>query len=586
MSDTPSTSTSPINPDNKESLREASQRLFAQLDAAVIDTLLTPIKPILPPTHPNMSELTPSKTPKVPPPPPPTKTHTVGGFQFIITPSKPIINKPTQIGILYKKEHRPPIGSKEEAELIKIITCKQGDPYKEITTSFKDPDSLKNNLSLGQRLNHTESAWKSADLLNPCNILFPIPNTVDLEEDANGTTKQLYLFTHFRQLDRDQVAASCEYYAKYIQFPVSGSTIPSTFARELEWSYSYFRNNVEPRIYELVQVDFLTYSTQEQGGPLFLKLLLDHLVLSNDTNEAALIDTVFNYNIKNLNKTEDIYEVTRLLSSITDTIIAIRDHKENPLPDDYLQHLTTIFQTTSVDAFNRTFSKLEDDVTYSRRFRMVSKTAALRNSPHILSSAVANQITMDNTPDYCTIVFTLANETYRELRQLGTWDSSLRPDVDHASTMIANKPDHPKTKTIQYCWNCGEPNCNIMTCPKPKDKERIDANRKLFYRNKKDPKEATTHQPSNTPEHKPIPYAWRPPEPHENNKRVIHGKPYTYNPAKPGWDEDDTPPSGLAAHTKQDDATVLTMDTSSISASDFAQVQLDLANILRTFHPS
>lgn len=118
MSDTSSTSNSPINPDNKESLRDASKRLFEQLDAAVIDTLLTPIKTSIPPTDPNMSELsdTPSKS-KVPPPPstnppkgpkgsledlqlPPTKTHNVCGFQFIITPSKPVVNKPTQIGIL------------------------------------------------------------------------------------------------------------------------------------------------------------------------------------------------------------------------------------------------------------------------------------------------------------------------------------------------------------------------------------------------------------------------------------------------------------------------------------------------------
>ena len=39
---------------------------------------------------------------------------------------------------------------------------------------------------------------------------------------------------------------------------------------------------------------------------MFLKLILDHLVVSDDANEAALVDIVFNYNIKTNSKTEDI----------------------------------------------------------------------------------------------------------------------------------------------------------------------------------------------------------------------------------------------------------------------------------------
>ena len=345
-----------------EAIRATSLLYSQQLEETLLDTLLTPQTSI------SINSDIMSEDPEDPPvpTPPSDKTYsTAGGLQFSINPTEPIVNTPPRIGILYKKEHRPTIGSKEEAELIKSITAKQGDLFKEINTSFKDPDSLKNNLTLGQRLTKTESVWKSADLLNPCNILFPIGDSASLEEDKDGNIKELYLFTHYRQITADQVAASCKYYAKYVRFPLPNTTELGTFARELEWTYSYFGNNVESRTYEITQKGFQGYEPIEQGGPLFLKLLLDHLVVSNDTSESALISTVFSYNIKNLNKTEDIFEVTKLLSSITDTIIAIRDHKDHPLPDDYLQHLTTIFQTSSVEAFNRTFSKLEDDVIYS-----------------------------------------------------------------------------------------------------------------------------------------------------------------------------------------------------------------------------
>ena len=73
------------------------------------------------------------------------------------------INTPLKkVGIIYGKESQPPEGSKEEADLIILITSKQEDPYKEINTSLKDPESLENNLSLlSQHLSHTKATWKS-----------------------------------------------------------------------------------------------------------------------------------------------------------------------------------------------------------------------------------------------------------------------------------------------------------------------------------------------------------------------------------------------------------------------------------------
>ena len=201
---------------------------------------------------------------------------------------------------------------------------------------------------------------------------------------------------------------------------------------------------------------------------------------------------------------------------------------------------------------------------------------------------------MDNTPDYCTVVFTLADETYRELKQQGIWDKSLRPDVDNASAMV-NTPSNRSSSptTTKFCWNCGDPDCNVMTCPKPKDPERIDANRKLFYRNKKEAREnAATPKPKDNINSKAIPHAWRPPEPHEQNKRIIHGRPYTYNPAKPGWDEDHTPSSGLTSthgltttsSQKADDATALT--ELSATPVELQHFQLEVANLIRSMSSS
>ena len=150
---------------------------------------------------------------------------------------------------------------------------------------------------------------------------------------------------------------------------------------------------------------------------MFLKLLLDHLVVSNDANEAALVDTVFNYNIKSDSKTEDIPQVFCNLSAITHTIMGICDHKENPLPDDYVQNLAKIFQTTSVEPFNQAFAKLEDDVTYSQRFSRVTKSTAICNH-QLASSSLSTRIIMGNAPEYCALVFSLANETDKNLAKI------------------------------------------------------------------------------------------------------------------------------------------------------------------------
>ena len=225
----------------------------------------------------------------------------------------------------------------------------------------------------------------------------------------------MYLFTHHRQLNCNEVSASCKYYAKIIRYPITtivdGKTTitKGIFHNELEWTYSYFCNNVKPGLYEIVQSEFTTNDPLKKGGPLFLKLLLDHLILLNDANEAALMSTVFNYNIKNLNKTEDIH---------SGHIKHYRHHCHNSglqrtaLLDECLQHLTSIYQTTSVRKFNRTFAKLEDDITYSHRFQKVTESAAVRNHPSLLSSSI---IIQTNTPEYCQFVFSLANKTYKEL---------------------------------------------------------------------------------------------------------------------------------------------------------------------------
>ena len=155
-------SDSDSNPDILASICEISRQVASNLDAAVVDTLST--LTTTPPFTVTMERLLTFTT---------AITYNRRGLEFEVDDANPIINKPIKAKILYMKEHRLIVGSKDKADLIKAIISKQGDFCKEINTSYNDPESLKNNLALEQRLSHTESYWKNIDLLDPYYIMFP-----------------------------------------------------------------------------------------------------------------------------------------------------------------------------------------------------------------------------------------------------------------------------------------------------------------------------------------------------------------------------------------------------------------------------
>lgn len=112
-----------------------------------------------------------------------------------------------------------------------------------------------------------------------------------------------------------------------------------SFAKELEWSHLHFRSHVEQELYNVVYSEYITFSAEERGGPLFLKLLLLHLVISDEANLEMLLDTVKNYKINENVDNEDMDKVIRLLKGVTGTIITLRQDKT--LPEKYIEHLHT-----------------------------------------------------------------------------------------------------------------------------------------------------------------------------------------------------------------------------------------------------
>ena len=509
-----------------------------------------------------------------------TSNYSTGTLSWEVNTIAPVENPASNVGRIYTKENRPDIGSKEEKELISGILTKQYEKYEMISTSVKDVESLKTNLSITQHIQWTKDCWERYDLLDPCNILFPSsanPAIPEMEgSTSNPILKQRDIFVHHRTLTVSAIATSCAYYQKYVTFKDSKGN-KSTLDRELAWSYNHFREHLDANLYELVNSEFKLFPTTQQGGPLFLKLLLDKLVISNEKSLAALIFTSTTYDIKSKCTGENINEAIRHLKAITDSIIAMRDDHDHPLPEEYVNKMTRVLQTTSVQKFNTSFKKLEDDIDFNRLFKRTANSTALTamGQGNFITNNTATQLTLDNNPQSITFLWEFAKERYSELVQCGDWDAATKT-IQGATFNIQHQP-------FIRCWNFKEGCCdgrhNFTECPCDLDESRIERNRlafreKMAKRNKSTPKKA---------------WKFDPPKEGESDKRVIDGVPRTYNHANKWWDTDTDLPSGLHADksvskdpdTSTTDADTVATDLTSgtMPAADFAQLQLDLAHI-------
>ena len=97
------------------SLQEAGRLVAANLDATALDTMTTSTPPVADITIPDPD--TASVTSAT------ARTYKSSGhvLEFEVDDENPI-DKPSQVGSLFKKEHRPPVGSKDMLEFIKSIT--------------------------------------------------------------------------------------------------------------------------------------------------------------------------------------------------------------------------------------------------------------------------------------------------------------------------------------------------------------------------------------------------------------------------------------------------------------------------------
>jgi hypothetical protein len=444
-----------------------------------------------------------------------TTTYSLGGMSMDFDSDEPVQNTDYEVGVVLSKANRPAAGSDDERKLVEGICKNQYQKYKRAETSMKSIERLLQSRGIMDTITGTTTVLDKYDMRQSFTIVYPVDTTltkVSLKMKFDGSgPRTVDLLTDFRKVSKIDVALSCSWWNLH-GFFMNKDNEKQSLSRDMNWSYLHFKNHVGDNLYNDVNKQFLTYEKKQQGGPLFFKLLVDTVLFSNEHSLSSLETTIKNYNIAKDGK-DDIPEVIKTLEAGALTIQAMRDDgsERSPLPDKFVVDLLKVFQTTSVPVFNKKMEMLHSNLDMYRLMH--------------------NEKTI-NTIDNLGKTFKMANDFYLELFDEGTWDQATLESAKSSFVIFWKN----------RCWNCKKENCNKFKCNMPIDEARCERNRQEWMKENK--KQGGGGGRGGKTGKTGKPFAWRPPEAQEENKRVIYGKPHTWN-GSTSWIEDQTPSSGL-----------------------------------------
>ena len=241
----------------------------------------------------------------------------------------------------YPKGERKDYEKKERMELLDKIQAKQQrDLFKSLTVSVNDPQKMTTTRSLAELLIENKRNLQKYDLLDVYTIVFPKTGCFQAKNgnyrqlvEENRTVKTNDLFTNYLKLTAADVAASNKWYNSFAPDDAQANT-------DLEWSLAYYEKNVDPDLYSKVHTKMSKFAVDEQGGPLFLKIMLALVTTSAEANLRAIEVVLDTYKIKTSCPGEDIETVVGLFTAIFDTLGSLRDGE---LPADSVNKLLGIF---------------------------------------------------------------------------------------------------------------------------------------------------------------------------------------------------------------------------------------------------
>ena len=229
----------------------------------------------------------------------------------------------------------------------------------------------------------------------------------------------------------------------------------------MKLSFEFFRNNTDEHLFNKTLKSYERFPVLCRGGPLMAYLLLSKILTTTESAIEILMAKIKSLKIRD-SKGEDVDAVVSLVRSTVDVLLSASDVGRNYIPDDFPKTILQVFQSSSNKEFNETFA--EEQRTVQRE--------SDRNGTKPLWPTVEGTLLQ-------------AERVYQRLVTEGAWcvsASKKRAALNVRESTPSDKP--PGNLALRTCWNCGKQGCSVQVCKKPKDQNKIEANRKKFLKAK------------------------------------------------------------------------------------------------------
>jgi hypothetical protein len=331
-------------------------------------------------------------------------------------------------------------------------------------------------------------------------------------------------------------------------------------------------NCMTTRLFNKCFEKYESFPDSQKGGLLLFIIMMNHLISDSEDAVACLkkMDTTMKI------RDQPGESVPKVISLILGAYKHLKFLKR--VPENFTSQVLQVLQTSSVDKFNNYFLSVEHNHRYDYDM------AKTRNPSF-------NRKTYKREAADVEAILEMAEKLYNKLCASNTWSGAKTKGKAAAfvGTGNANSVNTGRRKLI--CWNCGEEGHPSQECPKPRNQQMYNSNRKKFNeqrnKNKKNNNKSTTPAAPKPAGTHNSPHKFRPAEDGENNRRVIDGKHMYYNKRTGQWvldtshhtNKGNNPPTSHAANVCQPATT--TAPAQAAPRPDQAALNAALANTSR-----
>ena len=343
-----------------------------------------------------------------------------------------------RVAPIVAKESRRTLDNKAFQHLRTLATTPPSDTKFILPDPKSDEEILKRTQTISNLLDNLVRHLHKYDMLDCFHLVQPLQISPYGEVTGHHLLLNQYqqpvtldLIHNYANIEERQVLASITFLRKYGQ---------DFDLHNLDWSHELLINCCDAILSSKINERLSGYSVKTQGGPLFLYLMLQLIISTCEEASKALLARLDNLKIHQV-EGGNVLTVVSLVRKAVDRLSLV--HK---LPDDIVEQLFDIFQTTSVKDFNSLFSAMKIQRRIDQRTLQLDRF----------------------TPE---VIFETAQIAFTEFQEANKW---VGFGQDQATFFV--------------CYDCGKEGHYASKCP----------NKTKNNKNKKN-KKGTPPAPSNSP---------------------------------------------------------------------------------------